>query len=115
MHRVRFNSGDSNTSGISSFESTQMKLAMSEKYRRASISAGCSSPQPRLHETSLQGIRRIQNIKMKMKLLFNESTSDGLDDINENDDFHIERKLKTAESFKKKVKRYRDDSSILSE
>lgn len=26
MHRVRFNSGDSNTSGISSFDSTQVKV-----------------------------------------------------------------------------------------
>jgi hypothetical protein len=47
--------------------------------------------------------------------MFNESTSDGLDDIFEIEDITIEKKLKSLDSFKKKVKRFKDDSSIISE
>lgn len=89
-------------------------LFSGEKYRRASISAGCSSPQSRFNETSATGYKILRQIK-ETKSMFSESTSDGLDDIDENDDIFTEKKLKTVDSFKKKVRRYRDDSSILSE
>lgn len=68
-----------------------------------------------MHETSISGYKKLRQIRKNLKSMFNESTSDGLDDIREIDDVTMDKKLKSLESFKKKVKRFKDDSSIISE
>lgn len=99
INRTRFNSGDSNVSGISSTESIitgkfcniRIKLSgfndgfVGERFRRTSLTGASIRESSLLSEQDVHGYKKLRQIRRNLRPMLSESAADDLADIFENE------------------------------
>ena len=128
-NRTRFNSGDSNTSGVSSCDSANMRTVVSEllhqtlspipstsnlmdmkksstdeRFRRVSLTGTPIRDISQLSDQDLHGYKKLRQIRRNLRPMLSESAADDLADIYENENVNL-RSGKILTSFQNEPKR----------
>lgn len=126
-HRTRFNSGDSNTSGVSSSDSVFNRTAISElqqtlspipsssnlidfnkstdeRFRRMSLTGTPIRDHNVVTPQDLQGYKKLRAIRRNLRPMVSESAADDLADIFEHDPIPSKSKFPTLNESKRKIK-----------
>ncbi|KAL7046361.1 hypothetical protein ACKWTF_002551 [Chironomus riparius] len=84
-NRTRFNSGDSNTSELSSCDSVNTKTLINERFRRVSLTGNILDTS-QLSNQDVHGYKKLRMIRQNLRPMLSESnTEDILADVFEND------------------------------
>ncbi|CRK92792.1 CLUMA_CG006294, isoform A [Clunio marinus] len=85
INRTRFNSGDSNTSGVSSCDSVNMRAVINERFRRVSLTGTPIRDTSQLTDQDVHGYKKLRQIRRNLRPMLSESAADDLADIYENE------------------------------